>query len=333
LITDKQGNNVLLYSLQEVIVKLHGLKKWLEKKVIPITNKILDITGRADFVDTTYIKHKLYGIKSYEYNDSMTPINFDINSAYLMPINSGSTVYNLVLDFKASKAGTLPLEFDVCIRTYKTYLEWNPFTIYNAGDSITYYGTIYQSFISNNYLNDPRTYASVSIWDPNIEYYDGQNVNYNKHIYEYLGTQSSFVVFGTSSVPTPAQVIYNGTPSNTWLDISQWVVQDLLPVQTINEHRSIGYITYSNVVDAVLFYTQSIVPVDYLIPSQPFNFSVDSNIDPFITVRVESNNGYGCNFGISKNYQIRGTNDLFVSITPKDSIGPITILNPITNIL
>jgi superfamily I DNA and/or RNA helicase len=48
-ITDKQGNWVLLYSLEEVITKLQGLKGWLETHVIPISYRILDISGRADF--------------------------------------------------------------------------------------------------------------------------------------------------------------------------------------------------------------------------------------------------------------------------------------------
>jgi hypothetical protein len=44
-ITDKEGNNLLAYSLAEVILKLQGLKYWLQKNVIPITHRILDITG------------------------------------------------------------------------------------------------------------------------------------------------------------------------------------------------------------------------------------------------------------------------------------------------
>jgi hypothetical protein len=40
-------------------------------------------------------------------------------------------------------------------------------------------------------------------------------VNYNRNIYEWLGTASTFVVFGTQSTPpTPYQ-------TNLWLNISQ----------------------------------------------------------------------------------------------------------------
>ena len=321
LITDKQGNNVLLYSLQEVITKLQGLKNWLQTNVIPITHKILDITGRTDFVGGTYIRHKSFSRKSFKIYETMTPIDFNINEAYLMPVNSGSTVYNVVIDFVASKQGTLPLNFEVFIRTYQTFQEWNPFTIYNMGDNVTYYEILYQSFINNNQLYDPRTYANVPSWDPTIVYFDGQITNYNRHIYEYLGTQSTFIQFGTVSIPTPAQ-------TTSWLDISQWIVQDLKPVQTIIEQRTVAVLTYSCTSSNVLFYTSSVTP-DYLVPSTPFNFSVDSNIDPYITVEVNSYNGTGLNYTSRKNYQIIGLNDLYAGTPIGAPIGPFIPIAPV----
>jgi len=320
-ITDKQGNNVLLYSLQDVIIKLQGLKNWLERKVIPITHRILDITGRADFVGGNYITHKSFSVKSFNTYDSMTPIDFNINEAYLMPVNSGSTVYNVVIDFVASKIGSLPSEFSVVIRTYETFKEWNPFTTYNLGDKVIYYSIIYMSIISTNMLLDPRTYDNLPIWSPNVEYFDGNMVNYNKYAYEYLGTQSSFVQFGTMSVPTPAQ-------TNSWLSISNWVQQDLIPVQSITEYRYIDSVTYSNTVNNTLFYTASVAP-DYLTPSPSYNFSIDSNIDPFITIEVCSSNGYGASYTSKKNYEIRGLNDLYAGVTSIESIGPFSPISPI----
>lgn len=321
LITDKQGNNVLLYSLQEVIIKLQGLKNWLETNVIPITHKILDISGRADFVAGNYIKHKSYSRKGYKISETMTPVDFQINEAYLMPVNSGSTVYNVVLDFVSSKNGILPSSFTTLIRTYKTFQEWNPFTIYNIGDEVIYYGIIYKTLVDTNKLLDPRKYANISSWNLNVEYFDGQLANYNRHIYEYLGTQSSFIQFGTSSVPTPAQ-------TTSWLDISEWVIQDLAPVQTINEYRLVGSVTYSTPISRVLFYTSSVVEPDYL-KLGSFNFSIDSNIDPFITVEVNCSNGYGLNYTSKKNYEIRGTSDLYAGQTSIEPIGPFIPITPV----
>ena len=321
LITDKKGNNVLLYSLQEVIIKLHGLKNWLEKNVVPITHKILDITGRTDFVGVNTIRHKSFGLSSFKVTENMTPIDFNINEAYLMPINSGSTIYNVVIDFVASKSGVLPSNFTLNIRTYKTYKEWNPFTMYNMGDQVIYYGIIYESTIDNNYIIDPRTYDNLPIWSADTDYYDGQIINYNRYAYEYLGTQSSFLQFGTASVPTPAQ-------TTSWLNVSNWVQVDMVPVQNITEYRYINGVTYSNVTNDYLFYTASVIP-DYVTPSPLFNFSVDSNIDPFIVVEVNSENGYGLSYTSRKNYEIRGLNDLFAGVRSIESIGPFVPIVPI----
>ena len=322
LITDKQGNNVLLYSLQEVIIKLQGLKNWLESKVIPITHRILDITGRADFVGGMFVTHKSYAVSGTKIQETMTPIDFNVNEAYLMPVNSGSTVYNVVVDFVASKEGQLPTNFTLNIRTYKTYQEWNPFTTYNIGDQVIYYDIIYESVINSNKILDPRKYDDSPIWDPNTEYFDGAIVNYNSYAYEYLGTESSFIEFGTVSVPTPAQ-------NPVWLNISQWVQQDLVPVQTIMEYRFIDSVTYSTTTNNLLFYTSSVSP-DYMTPSPSFNFTVDSNIDPFIVIEVNSENGYGLSYTSRKNYEIRGLNDLFAGVQNIESIGPFVPIVPIT---
>jgi len=322
LITDKKGNNVLLYSLQEVLIKLYGLKDWLEGNVIPLTHRILDITGRTDFVGGGFIRHKSFGIKSFKVTETMTPIDFKINEAYLMPINSGSTVYNVVLDFVSSKNGVLPTNFSINIRTYKTFKEWNPFTVYNIGDEVTYYGIIYKSVIDTNKIIDPRQYNNLAVWNPSIEYFNSQQVNYNNYAYQYLGTQSSFAQFGTASVPTPAQ-------SNIWLNISNWVQQDLVPVQTINEYRFISGVTYSATSSNILYYPSTVSP-DYLKPSHSFNFSIDSNIDPFIVVEVMSENGYGGSYTSRKNYEIRGLNDLFAGVKNIESIGPFVPIRPVT---
>lgn len=323
-ITDKNGENVLLYSLQEVLIKLQGLKKWLERNVIPITHKVLDITGRTDVVSNTYIRHKVFSRTSLKSTENITPIDFYINEAYLMPVNSGSTIYNVVIDFVASKEGTLPKDFSVVIKTYKTYKEWNPFTTYQANDQVIYYGKIYKSNINSNRILDPRKYENSPEWEVTTDYYKGEIVNYDRRIYEFTGTQSSFEVFGTQSVPTPAQ-------SDRWLDISEWILQDLYPVQTIREYRSISGVTYSNNTSNILYYPNNVVEPDYITVSNSFNFTIDSNIDPFISVEIVSDNGYGIVYSSKKNYEIRGLNDLYAGVTNIESIGPFVPITPVTN--
>jgi hypothetical protein len=91
-ITDKDGNIIINYSIDEIIIKLQGLKYWLKRNIIPLTHKILDITGKGYFNSQTQIQHTSYDIQIFNIKQNMTPISFKLNEAYLMPINSGSTV-------------------------------------------------------------------------------------------------------------------------------------------------------------------------------------------------------------------------------------------------
>ena len=273
LITDKKGNNILNYSLDEVVIKLQGLKKWLDTNVIPVTHKILDITGRADFLDPIYVKHKSYKTTVLNTKQEMSPIDFKINEAYLMPINSGSTVYNVHFDFYTFS--TIPDYFTLKVKTYQTFNEWYPFNTYNIGDMVSYYDINYISNINGNILNDPRKYVNTATWSIDYDYTAAQITKYNGRIYEYIGTQSSL----NYSYSTPLNNILFGTPS-IWMDITKWEIMDLQPIQNISEFR-LGSQLY------------------------PFNITVDSNLDPYIVCELTSDNNYGLIYTSKKNYEIR----------------------------
>jgi hypothetical protein len=148
-LTDKEGNNIHLYTVEEVQKKVQGLKYWLQKNIIPITHKILDITGRADFVGGNTIVHQSRDVQIVKIHQNFTPIMFDLNEAYLLPVNSGSTVYNCVLDFRIApglSSSLLPDYYTVDIRTYEIYREWYPFKNYQTGDRVVYYDKLYQYF-------------------------------------------------------------------------------------------------------------------------------------------------------------------------------------------
>lgn len=303
-ITDKEGNNVLLYSLPEVIIKLQGLKYWLQKNIIPITHRILDITGRADWVGTDTIVHRNYDCKILNVRQSMTPIDFSLNEAYLMPVNSGSTVYTCHIDFYTQNQTELPEYFTIKIRTYKTYKEWNPFTTYSIGEKVYYYGEIYENMLVSSKLKNPRKYEKTPKWNEVTDYQLGQFVKYNELVYQYIGTQSSFTIAGTSSnLITPYyDVITNGAFSN-WNDNTEWKRIDWEPVQSLSEYRT---------------------------GTHSYNFTIDSNIDPFVVIEVTSDNGYGQYYTSKKNYEIRGLNDLFTGYQG-DKIGPFEPIIQITS--
>ncbi len=319
-ITDTDGNIILNYSIDEIIIKLQGLKYWLKRNIIPLTHKILDITGRCFFKNPNQIVHTSYDVQILNLKQNMTPVTFKLNEVYLMPVNSGSSVYNCVLDFYSiipdigsDKNPTgliepptpynnvtleMPDYFDISVRTYKTYKEWYPFTTYNIGDKVSYYGKIYESQVNNNKIENPRKYENAEKWVENHIYDTTNIVEYERDIFVFRGTMSA-----TSSI-TPIVDISN------WLKINKWKEINYEPVQTLKEFRKIPKgVTAS----AIL----------------PFNFTIDSNIDPFVVIEVTSDNGYGLIYRDNKNYEIRSMKDLTQPTTYIDLIGPFQPIAPV----
>lgn len=303
-ITDKDGNNVLLYSLKEIQIKLMGLKKWLEKNIIPITHKILDITGRAHFVGCNSIVHRNYDIKIIKINENFSPVTFKLNEAYLNPVKSGSSKYTCVLDFYISYNGILinlntdynkykkylPDNYDIKIRTYKTYEEWEPFKTYNTGDKVVYYGKIYESVINNNKMNNPKKYSSSKIWNDNITFVNGQIYKYKNRYYIYTGESNINI---TTIPPNDA---------DNWVDITEWKEVNYEPVQIIDEYRNINITT-------------------------PYLFTIDVNIDPYIVIEVISYNGYGVTFNDKKSYEIKSIIKNKYKTLILDELGPFEPIN------
>ena len=296
-ITDREGNNVLLYSLAEVITKLMGLKRWLESNVIPISHRILDITGRADFVQTNAVVHKSYSVKQYRIEQSMSPVDLFLNEAYLMPVNSGSSVYNCVIDFSVQPGAYAPDHFELRIKTYKTYPEWQPFKTYSRGQIVSYFNQNYESAKDYNRLNDPRAQSVYEPWSGTFDYTKGQIVEYNRNYYVYNATQSSLSITASN----PYIDVINGY--DNWDDITQWRRLDYVPVQSYREFRT---------------------------GTHSFNFAVDTSIDPYVVAEVTSENGYGLTWTTKKSYQIAGILNIEQTLEEVDTPGPIKIWDKLT---
>ena len=243
----------------------------------------------------------------------MTPIVGKLDEAYLMPVNSGSTVYNCVISMFSIIPGVgtdktlgglitppkpfngvelvLPDTYTIEIKTYKTYKEWLPFTVYSKDDKVSYYTRIYEA-TGDSKMENPRKYENVDEWSMNVSYTKTEIVVYNKQSFVYIGTDNQ-----TTDIVPP-------NDNNNWQIISKWKEIDYEPVQNMKEFRS------SKNLD-------------------PFNFTVDSNIDPFITVNIVSDNGYGVTYGDRKNYELRGLKDLTEEIRNLDKIGPFEPIIPI----
>lgn len=298
-ITDKDGNYIQLYSIDEVVIKLLGLKRWLQRNVVPLSHRILDITGRTDSVGEKTITHKNSDINIISIKQNMVPIDFDVNEAYVMPINSGSSVFNVAIDFKSATATDASDYYNIVVRTYQTYKEWQPFESYLIDSRVQYYNKLYQSAtgstaVPNRTIN-PRKYEDVDSWKPDRAYILGQLVEYNRNFYEYSLTAS-----GTSSgtASTLTGVPYSTT--NEWTNITEWFEINLKPVQTFTEYR---------------------LGTDLL----QYHFTVDTLIDPYITIEVTSDNGYGQVYTTKKNYELRPPSNLVVENIDLTQKSPVTL--------
>jgi len=302
-ITNKFGDNLLYYSLNEVLIKLQGLKLWLQSNTIPLTHRILDITGRADFVGTNIIQHRNYDARIINIRQQFTPYDFKLNEAYLMPINSGSTVYTCVVDFYLAEEEYASEYFNIKIRTYQTYKEWQPFKTYSIGDRVIYFGQIYESAIDNNRLFNPRKWDNIPNWTSDGNFVLGDYTNYLRDIYQYVGTQSSTQVSGSNQI-TPVRDITDNQSLSRWILMTQWKKIDYSPVQTLSEFR---------------------------LGTQSYIFTVDSNLDPFVEIEVTSDNGYGQNYTVKRNYEIRGTKDLIDAPSRGDQMSPFLPIDLVEN--
>lgn len=121
-ITDEEGNNVLIYSLDEVQYKLTKLKKWLRENIIPVSANLVDITGVVDTKETLYQDYDESNqtIKSV-INRNSTVVNFNYTATlnfddnYLVTVNfytmSGAT--GTTIDYN-----DVPVNFSAKIKTF-----------------------------------------------------------------------------------------------------------------------------------------------------------------------------------------------------------------------
>lgn len=97
-ITDEEGNIILGYSLDEIITKILGLKKWLKENNIPIGTDIRDITGVGQTKTVNEIWHDVKFSRKFYIRENITPVDFKIES-YLQPVENNSRTYNVNLSF------------------------------------------------------------------------------------------------------------------------------------------------------------------------------------------------------------------------------------------
>ena len=121
-ITDEEGANILMYSLEEVQYKLTKLKTWLRNNIIPISSNLLDITGVADTTHDLWQEwDESNQTKKSVVTRNSTTVNFNYTATLNFSTNYLITVYFYVL---SGETGTtmdfsdIPESFTAKIKTY-----------------------------------------------------------------------------------------------------------------------------------------------------------------------------------------------------------------------
>ena len=160
---------------------------------------------------------------------------------------------------------------------------------------------MYESVIDNNRVKNPRKFENSALWSSSDNYSVSSVVKYEDDFYVYSGLGSTASV--SLTVPPTPNFPPNLDPQN-WLKVTEWKRISLEPVQTIHEYREGTSL-------------------------KPFNFTADSNIDPFVVIEVTSDNGYGQIYTDKKSYYLKGLKDLPEEYSYIDPIGPFEPISPV----
>lgn len=113
-ITDEEGNNVYLYTLREVQLKLNGLKNWLRNNVIPVNSNIRDITGVSECSGTLWRRmDSTVNVTKQVTSDS----NDTVNINYTATRNFNDNWLVSVKFYTVN--GNVPDSFDLKVITYR----------------------------------------------------------------------------------------------------------------------------------------------------------------------------------------------------------------------
>jgi len=232
-ITNEDGDNVLIYSLDEVQYKLTKLKNWLRKNIIPVSANLLDITGVADSNGTFYQEYDESNqtIKSVVERDS-TVVNF----TYTATLNFGSD-YLITVNFYTMSGATgttidnndVPVHFTTKIKTF--YLSGS--TILNPTDTLVpvQYLKINKndlkpfSFNINKYV-DPYIYIETTTYDN-----DGSGLGYvNNKLFYYDEPRNWWIVNHNFDLH---QMKYWQTTNYISNEPKKWVGVDIVTDSTV----------------------------------------------------------------------------------------------------
>lgn len=195
-ITDEDGNNVLIYSLEDIQYKLTKMKGWLRQNIIPTSANLIDITGLSETKKTLYQDYdESNQTMKYVVERESTVVNFNYTATlnfddnYLVTVNfytlSGAT--GTTIDINDT-----PISYSAKIKTF--YLSGYTNEDDNTLIPVQYHKiekTDFKPFSFNlNKNTDPYIYIETTTYDNN-----GNGLGYvNNKIFYYDEPRNHWIV-------------------------------------------------------------------------------------------------------------------------------------------
>lgn len=135
-----ETENCYDYNINEVFVKLLSLKNWLEKNIIGVNARIIDVTGEGVYFDR--FKNQIYATDNigytYKQSQSLTPISIGTSELYA----GEASIYLTIAELSQTQISDLNVSF----KDYVSYV-WNPLDPSNT-----------LSIDSSHYLENPDNF-------------------------------------------------------------------------------------------------------------------------------------------------------------------------------
>ena len=259
-ITDEEGNNVLIYSLEEVQYKLTGLKNWLRKNIIPVSANLLDITGVSD---TKGILYQDYDESNQTMKSVIQRSSNVVNFNYTATLNF-STDYLVTVNFY-TMSGATGNTFDFYDNT-KTGIA----TTNDNNTPVHFTAKIKTFYLSGTtILNPTETLVPVQYFKINKNDLKPFSFNINKNVDPYIYIETTtYDNDGSGLGYVNNKMFYYDEPRNWWLVNNNFDIHKMKYWQTTNyinntpqEWNVVDIVTASTVVDSSV---ETIVKVNTL---------------------------------------------------------------------
>ena len=135
------------YNLNEILIKLYSLKQWLERWIIGVNARIIDLTGEGVYFERfrslIYANEHISTEATFE--QSLSPMVLTPDSELVMGDSSLSLTFE---EFKKTKVSDLPIRFkdliSYCWNPSDGYFSYDPSTIASHDPSTVFVGSPFQ---------------------------------------------------------------------------------------------------------------------------------------------------------------------------------------------